>query len=112
MGLVRLRTPAMRSAASVAVRKESGMHDTGRAKASRRVIWQAALLFAVLTADGILAYALGARWGVGVLYAALGAAMAAGRLWLARRTRRLGAAPPEPAPQPAPDPAPRASRAL
>jgi len=74
----------------------------------RRVWWQAAAIGTVVTADGLVAYALGAPAWLALLYLVLGPVLAAGRVRLARRSSSL----PLPLPSPSPSPALPAPPAL
>jgi DNA invertase Pin-like site-specific DNA recombinase len=57
-----------------------------------------------VAADGVLVYALDGPVWLMYLYGALAVVLAAGRLWLARRSRSPAAPPASPAPAPAPPP--------
>jgi DNA invertase Pin-like site-specific DNA recombinase len=60
--------------------------DSNRSQGlGRRVRWQAAAIAVVVAADGLVAYAFGGPAWLAVLYVLLAAAVAGGRLWLARR---------------------------
>jgi len=78
------------------------MHRRKRSRTTDPALWQAAVLLCVLAADGVLIYALGGPAWLMVLYCALAVAIAAGRLWFARRRRTPAAPPASPAPAEAP----------
>src|SRR4051794_36062234 len=95
------------SATGNAIRRRPGSRPAGgglvlglsrRRDDGRRVWWQAAAIGTVVMADGLVAYALGAPAWLALLYLVLGPVLAAGRVWLARRSS-------SPLPSPSPSPA-------
>jgi DNA invertase Pin-like site-specific DNA recombinase len=74
------------------------MHRRQRSETTDRARWQAAALLCVVAADGVLVYALGGPAWLMLLYGALAVMIAAGRVWVARRSRTP--APPPAAPVP------------